>query len=79
MNSRVLKSPPGSQTLPEQKPELGGRMTKSGRHRVPSRPEKGAPPEHEGATDAEVDTDRTGPGAGYDQEPKKERIKGGVS
>jgi hypothetical protein len=54
-------------------------MTKSGRHRVPSRPEKGATPEHEGATDVEVDNDRTGPGAGYDQEPKKEQIKGGVS
>ncbi|HUR20445.1 MAG TPA: hypothetical protein VMZ90_06525 [Vicinamibacterales bacterium] len=33
--------------------------------------------EHEGATDEQVG-DRTGPGAGYDQEPAQERDKGGV-
>ena len=33
--------------------------------------------EHEGATEDEVG-DRTGPGAGYDQEPDQERDTGGV-
>jgi hypothetical protein len=34
--------------------------------------------EHEGATDADVG-DRTGPGAGYDQEPEQEPDQGGVA
>jgi hypothetical protein len=34
--------------------------------------------EHEGATDEKVG-DRTGPGAGYDQEPEQEKDKGGVA
>ena len=34
--------------------------------------------DHTGATDAQVG-DLTGPGAGYDQEPKQEKDKGGVS
>lgn len=38
-----------------------------------------APPaEHEGADESEVG-DRTGPGAGYDDEPKQEKDRGGVS
>ena len=41
-------------------------------------PEKGEEPEHEGATDAEVG-DRTGPGAGFDEEPAKVKDKGGVA
>lgn len=36
------------------------------------------PPEHEGAVEAETG-DRTGPGAGYDNEPKKVNDKGGVA
>lgn len=39
--------------------------------------EKGQEPEHEGATDKEIG-DRTGPGAGYDDEPEKIKDKGGV-
>jgi hypothetical protein len=34
--------------------------------------------EHEGATEDEVG-DRTGPGAGYDEEPAQEEDEGGVS
>jgi len=34
--------------------------------------------EHEGATEHEVG-DRTGPGAGYDQEPEQEKDPGGVA
>lgn len=34
--------------------------------------------EHEGATEDEVG-DRTGPGAGYDEEPAQEPDEGGVS
>ena len=41
------------------------------------RAERGGANEHEGATEDEVG-DRTGPGAGYDQEPKQERDRGGV-
>ena len=33
---------------------------------------------HEGATEEEVG-DRTGPGAGYDQEPEQEKDEGGVA
>lgn len=33
---------------------------------------------HEGGTEEEVG-DRTGPGAGYDQEPEQERDRGGVA
>lgn len=40
-------------------------------------PEKDKAPEHEGATDKEIG-DRTGPGAGYDDEPEKVKDKGGV-
>jgi len=35
------------------------------------------PEDHEGATEEEVG-DRTGPGAGYDDEPEKADDKGGV-
>jgi hypothetical protein len=55
-------------------------MTKSGRHRIPTLSESKPAPaaaEHEGATESAVG-ERTGPGAGYDQEPKKERSRGGV-
>lgn len=56
--------------------------------RSPDRP-KPAPPEsgpaddpsaeeREGATEREVG-DRTGPGAGYDNEPEQEKDRGGVS
>jgi hypothetical protein len=40
----------------------------------PSTPES----EHEGGTEEEVG-DRTGPGAGYDQEPEQEPDQGGVA
>ena len=43
-----------------------------GRKRAPNRPE------HEGATEDRVG-DRTGPEAGYDDEPQKVRDRGGVS
>ncbi len=36
------------------------------------------PSEHEGAAETEVG-DRTGPGAGYDDEPEQEQDRGGVS
>jgi hypothetical protein len=36
------------------------------------------PDEHEGATEQEIG-DRVGPGAGYDQEPEKEKDEGGVA
>lgn len=36
------------------------------------------PPEHEGAAETEIG-DRTGPGAGYDDEPEQEKDRGGVS
>lgn len=51
------------------------RATKSGRMRLPINPK---PEEHEGGTESEVG-DRTGPGAGYDEEPPQEKDKGGVS
>ena len=41
-------------------------------------PDKGEAPEHEGATDEDVG-DRTGPGAGFDEEPEKVKDKGGVA
>jgi hypothetical protein len=41
-------------------------------------PDKGEAPEHEGATDEEIG-DRTGPGAGFDEEPAKVKDKGGVA
>ena len=34
--------------------------------------------EHEGATERDI-SDRTGPGVGYDQEPRREKDQGGVS
>jgi hypothetical protein len=48
--------------------------------RRPSRPvpPAGADHEHEGATEDEVG-DRTGPGAGYDDEPAQEEDEGGVA
>jgi len=36
------------------------------------------PPSHEGAVDADMG-DRSGPGAGYDNEPKTIKDKGGVA
>jgi hypothetical protein len=42
------------------------------------RPSEANPPEHEGAAETEVG-DRTGPGAGYDEEPEQEKDRGGVS
>ena len=50
------------------------RATKSGRLKIPTP----APKEPEGATDEAVG-DRTGPGAGYDDEPEQVKDKGGVS
>jgi hypothetical protein len=45
----------------------------------PDAPERANPDDvHEGAKDEQVG-DRGGPGAGYDQEPKKVKDKGGVS
>ena len=45
----------------------------------PQPPSKSTDPEErEGATDQEVG-DRSGPGAGYDNEPEQERDRGGVS
>ncbi len=51
----------------------------------PARPFPPGPPErrpvpedHEGATEGRVG-DRTGPGAGYDDEPEKVRDRGGVA
>ena len=44
---------------------------------VPNPAERTTTDEHEGATDEQVG-DRTGPGAGYDQEPVQQRDKGGV-
>lgn len=41
-------------------------------------PDTGEAQEHEGATDQEIG-DRTGPGAGYDDEPEKVKDKGGVT
>jgi hypothetical protein len=41
-------------------------------------PDKGEAPEHEGATEDEVG-DRTGPGAGFDDEPAKVKDRGGVA
>jgi hypothetical protein len=47
-------------------------------HRKPRRRIKPPPAEREGATDRDVG-DRTGPGAGYDNEPEQEPDRGGVS
>jgi hypothetical protein len=45
----------------------------------PDAPERANPDDvHEGAKDEQVG-DRGGPGAGYDQEPKKVKDQGGVS
>ena len=41
-------------------------------------PDKGEEPEHEGATEEKIG-DRTGPGAGFDDEPAKVKDKGGVA
>jgi hypothetical protein len=47
--------------------------------RPPERlPEPTEAEEREGATERDVG-DRTGPGAGYDNEPEQERDRGGVS
>jgi hypothetical protein len=65
----------------QRKPSDNGRMTKSGRLRIRDiKRRKPAAPEieHEGGTDKEIG-DRTGPGAGYDQEPTKEKTRGGVA
>lgn len=47
------------------------RDTKPKKHTPP-------PPEHQGARDKDVG-DRTGPGAGYDDEPEQVKDKGGVA
>ena len=44
----------------------------------PEAPERANQDAHEGAKDEHVG-DRTGPGAGYDQEPEKVKDTGGVS
>ncbi|HVW06577.1 MAG TPA: hypothetical protein VHB78_16350 [Vicinamibacterales bacterium] len=65
---------------PSNDPERHADVTRA----QPRRPDRGvAPPaaterEHEGATEDEVG-DRTGPGAGYDEEPAQEPDEGGVS
>jgi len=73
------KFPKGAPERPPAAPDSigAGRRTKSGRYRIPEIPRKKPPApeikhhdEHEGATEKEVG-DRTGPGAGYDEEPKK--------
>jgi hypothetical protein len=46
--------------------------------RLPDTPDDPQGDEREGATDSEVG-DRTGPGAGYDNEPEQEKDPGGVS
>jgi hypothetical protein len=81
MTDKASKRITGRSPADAAKPDAGGRMTKSGRHRIPEMGrKKPAKPEieHEGGTDAEVG-DRTGPGAGYDQEPDKAKDKGGVA
>jgi hypothetical protein len=47
-------------------------------HRKPRRRVEPPREEREGATEREVG-DRTGPAAGYDNEPEQERDRGGVS
>jgi hypothetical protein len=48
------------------------------KHGTPPAPRRPEPPEHEGAVEAETGG-RSGPGAGYDNEPKKVNDKGGVA
>ena len=48
------------------------------RDRTTPPPQPRPDPDHEGATEDEVG-DRTGPGAGYDEEPERVRDRGGVS
>lgn len=45
---------------------------------TPRPPSEANPSEHEGAAETEVG-DRTGPGAGFDDEPEQEQDRGGVS
>jgi hypothetical protein len=64
---------------PSHDPERRTNVTGAGPRRTPP----AAPPaaydqEHEGATEDEVG-DRTGPGAGYDDEPAQEEDEGGVA
>jgi len=58
---------------------------KSPKHATPANEAPGGPLEdgrkidgHPGATDSKVG-DRQGPGAGFDQEPRQEKDKGGVA
>ena len=51
---------------------------KKKRDTEPKKPTPPPPPDHEGARDKDV-SDRTGPGAGYDEEPEQVKDKGGVA
>ena len=60
-----------------EKKEVGHDVPEKPREPGEAIPEKGEEPEHEGATEEEIG-DRTGPGAGFDEEPAKVKDKGGV-
>lgn len=67
--------------MPTQRPTDAGRAPRPVPDKAPSRdtPKPSADPaEHEGAVETEIG-DRTGPGAGYDDEPEQEQDGGGVS
>jgi hypothetical protein len=63
--------------VPARRPDDGDHGTDR-RQPARTRDREPATADHEGATD-EVTGDRTGPGAGYDDEPVQERDRGGVS
>ena len=74
MDKNSSKRPSQRTPLSRRKPSHPDPATKSGRYRFP----KTKPDAHEGGRETEVG-DRTGPGAGYDDEPEQVKDKGGVS
>jgi hypothetical protein len=64
---------------PDRDPQRAGRPRSTDDTVTPTaNPGESNPSEHEGADDSEVG-DRTGPGAGYDDEPEQEPDRGGVA
>lgn len=64
--------------MPAATPDRPARRPSSSPHPAAPHPSEANPPEHEGAAETEIG-DRTGPGAGYDDEPEQEKNSGGVS
>ena len=78
MSAKSPKSPTGRTPQGNRTPTQSDRATKSGRRRLPFGRRGATTPPHEGGTESEVG-DRTGPGAGYDDEPEQIKDKGGVA